>query len=74
MILNLRKLIFIIIFNSSLFLVLIIGIQNSNFKSKINLLVNETVELPIGFTMGIGFITGSITGSLLSFSSNENNN
>ena len=74
MILNLRKLIFIIIFNSSLFLVLIIGIQNSNFKSKINLLVNETVELPIGFTMGIGFIAGSITGSLLSFSSNENNN
>tara|TARA_B100000941_G_C28381086_1_gene487419 strand:- start:638 stop:862 length:225 start_codon:yes stop_codon:yes gene_type:complete len=73
MILNLRKLIFIIIFNSSLFLVLIIGIQNSNFKSKINLLVNETVELPIGFIMGIGFISGSITGSLLSISSNENN-
>ena len=73
MILNLRKLIFIVIFNSSLFLVLIIGIQNSNFKSKINLLVNETVELPIGFIMGIGFISGSITGSLLSISSNENN-
>ncbi len=73
MIFTLRKLIFIIMFNSGLFLILIIGIQNSNYQSKVNFLGNETVELPLGFTMGIGFIAGSMAGSLLSISSNGKN-
>ena len=62
----LKKTIHAILFNISLFLILIIGIQNSSNKTKINLLVAESVKLPISFTIGISFITGSIFGSLLS--------
>ena len=57
---------FTIIFNSSLFVLLILGIQNSTNKSKVNLLINETVNLPISFILGSSFITGSIAGSILS--------
>ena len=42
---------------------LFIGIQNSTNKTKVNLLINETVELPISFIMGLSFISGSILGS-----------
>ena len=62
----LKKLIISIIFNSSLFLILIIGIQNSSNKGKVNFLINETVYLPISFIIGSSFIVGSITGSILS--------
>ena len=61
----LKKIFQITLVNLSLFLILIIGIQNSSNKSKINLLINESIDLPIGFTIGISFITGSILGSLL---------
>ena len=60
-----KKLFFSIIFNFSLFLLLIIGIQNSDKKSKVNILINETIKLPISFIVGVSFITGSITGSLV---------
>ena len=60
-----RKLIFSITFNSCLFLLLIIGIQNSSSKRKINLFKNETIALPISFIVGVSFITGSITGSFV---------
>ena len=60
-----KKLIFSITFNSCLFLLLIIGIQNSSSKRKVNLLKKETVSLPISFIVGVSFITGSITGSLI---------
>ena len=60
-----RKLFFSIIFNSCLFLLLIIGIQNSSSKRKINLFKNETIALPISFIVGVSFITGSITGSFV---------
>ena len=53
------------LFNLSLFLILIIGIQNSSNKTKINLLIAESIKLPISFTVGISFITGSILGSCL---------
>ena len=62
----LKKTIHTFLFNLSLFLILIIGIQNSSNKTKINLLVAESVNLPISFTIGISFITGSILGSCLS--------
>ncbi len=62
---NLRKLFFVISFNTILFLLLIIGIQNSTKKSKVNLLFNETINLPISFIFGTSFITGSIIGGLL---------
>tara|TARA_Y100000739_G_scaffold226737_1_gene234812 strand:- start:781 stop:1005 length:225 start_codon:yes stop_codon:yes gene_type:complete len=60
-----KKIIFPIIFNFSLFILLIIGIQNSSSKSKINLISNETVELPISFIIGISFISGSILGNFI---------
>ena len=60
-----RKLILSAIFNSCLFVILFIGIQNSSSKSKIDFLVNETIELPISFIVGSSFILGSIIGSFL---------
>ena len=51
-------------FNFSLFLILMIGIQNSSTKRKVNLLINKTISLPIGFVVGISFISGSLIGSL----------
>tara|TARA_B100000212_G_C27376083_1_gene534787 strand:+ start:2565 stop:2786 length:222 start_codon:yes stop_codon:yes gene_type:complete len=61
----LKKIIFSIIFNSSLFILLIIGIQNSSEKLKVNLIVNKSVNLPVSFIVGISFISGSIMGSFL---------
>ena len=60
-----RKLTLAIIFNSCLFLILFIGIQNSSNKSKVDLLIDETIELPISFIVGSSFILGSIFGSFL---------
>ena len=61
----LKKLFFNLTFNLSLFLLLIIGIQNSSIKIKVNFLINETVKLPISFIIGASFISGSLMGSLL---------
>ena len=66
-----KKLFFTITFNFALFLLLMVGIQNSSNKTKVNLIINETINLPIRFIVGISFITGSLTGSILS--SNFNN-
>ncbi len=62
-----KKLFFTVIFNSSLFLILFIGIQNSSNKSKVDLVTNETIELPISFIVGSSFILGSIFGSFIVF-------
>ena len=61
----LKKIIFALTFNSCLFLLLMIGIQNSSKKSKVNFLINQTVPLPISFIIGSSFIGGSIIGSVL---------
>ena len=66
MLFSVKKIFFTITFNFSLFLLLMVGIQNSSNKTKINLIINETVNLPVGFIVGICFITGSLTGSILS--------
>ena len=63
-----KKLIFSITFNSCLFLLLIIGIQNSSTERKVNLFKKETIALPISFIVGVSFITGSITGSFFPIS------
>ena len=63
---SVKKIFFIITFNFSLFLLLMVGIQNSSNKTKINLIINETVNLPISFIVGMSFITGSLTGGFLS--------
>ena len=62
---NLRKIFFNLLLNSTLFLILIIGIQNYSKRSKVNFIVNESVNLPIGFIVGVSFISGSITGGFL---------
>ena len=67
-----KKLIFFVTFNSCLFLLLIIGIQNSSIKKKVNLFKNESIALPISFIVGVSFITGSITGSFLPIFFNNN--
>ena len=60
----LKKIIFASTFNSCLFLLLMIGIQNSSNKTKVNFLINETVKLPVSFVIGSSFIGGSIIGNL----------
>ena len=62
---TLKKIVFAITFNSLLFLLLMIGIQNSSNKRKINFFIIETVKLPVSFIIGTSFISGSIIGSLL---------
>ena len=63
---NIKRIITQIIFNSSLFLMLFVGIQNSTTKSKVNLIIDETVHLPLGFIVGVSFISGSISGNFIS--------
>lgn len=65
MLISLKRLMFIFTFNFSLFLILMIGIQNSSNNNRVNLIIEETVLLPTSFIIGLSFITGSITGSLL---------
>ena len=60
-----KKAIFSITLNSALFFLLIIGIQNSTNRTTVNLLIGETVNLPVGFVVGMSFISGSISGNLL---------
>ena len=60
-----RKLFFILTFNSSLFLLLMIGIQNSSNLNSVNLLISKTIRLPNSFIVGISFISGSLAGNLL---------
>ena len=60
-----KKLLLAVIFNSCLFVVLFIGIQNSSNKNKVDLFIDETIELPISFIVGSSFILGSIFGNLI---------
>ena len=69
--LTIKKLLFQFIFNSFLFILLIIGIQNSSKKSRINLLINQSIQLPISFIIGSSFITGSILGGIITFNTKD---
>ena len=62
-----KKLFLSAIFNSCIFLALFIGIQNSSNESRVDLLIGETIELPISFIVGSSFIIGSILGSFYGF-------
>ena len=66
-----KKLFLAVIFNSCLYMALFIGIQNSSNKSKVNLLIDETIQLPISFIVGSSFISGSILGSFLILEMNK---
>ena len=69
MIFRLQQLLFILSYNLSLFLLLMIGIQNSSIKKNVNLIITETITLPISFIIGVSFISGSLTGNLLKMDS-----
>ena len=56
--------------NVTLFLLLMIGIQNSSKSYTVNLFLVETIKLPIGFIVGMSFISGSITGSFINLDIN----
>ena len=66
-----KKFLYSAIFNSCLFVLLFIGIQNSSNKSKVDFLINETIELPISFLAGSSFILGSILGSFIDINLNN---
>ncbi len=74
MLIQLKKIFFIFTFNIFLFLFLMIVIQNNSSQKKINLIIGETIPLPISFILGISLISGSITGSLLTINFNEKEN
>ena len=65
--LQIKKIFFMVILNSCLFSVLVIGLQNNSNKNKVNFLNGETVKLPLGFIVGSSFIAGSIIGNLFNF-------
>ena len=56
-----------LLFNSLIFILLIISIQNSNNKHKIYLLKENTIELPLPFIIGSSFIIGSLSGNIIYF-------
>ena len=56
---NLTSVILLIIF-------LCLGSQNLEKRHSLNLLVNKTVELPIGFILGVAFTFGFASGGLTS--------
>ena len=60
-----KKVVHIIIFNLSMFLLLIIGIQNSSERRKVDFIIGESVSLPVSFIIGISFISGSLSTTLL---------
>tara|TARA_B100000575_G_C22720929_1_gene433467 strand:- start:158 stop:376 length:219 start_codon:yes stop_codon:yes gene_type:complete len=68
-----RRLLITISINSLLFILLIVGIQNCSDKKKVNLLINSSIELPIGFIVGTSFIAGSFLGGILTSISPKDN-
>ena len=73
MIFRLQQLLFILSYNLSLFLLLMIGIQNSSIRKNVNLIITETITLPISFIIGVSFISGSLTGNLFKMDLNNKN-
>ena len=67
MIFEFKKLLFIATINLSFLFILLIGIQNSSNKAKVNFLIDETIELPVSFIIGTSFISGSMVGSIINF-------
>ena len=72
MLFQFKKFFFTITFNFSLFLLLMIGIQNSSIRKKVNLIISDTIKLPISFIVGVSFISGSLTGTFIQTTLKEN--
>ena len=67
-----KRIFFVFTFNASLFIILVLGIQNSHNRSKVDLLIDKTISLPIGFIVGTSFISGSLFGNLLEINFHKN--
>ena len=74
MLFKLKKGLFNTAINFVFFFLLLVCIQNSSNKDKVDLLINETIELPVGFIIGTSFITGSLLGSFISLNFVNPNN
>tara|TARA_A100001035_G_C27434419_1_gene343044 strand:- start:171 stop:410 length:240 start_codon:yes stop_codon:yes gene_type:complete len=66
MVFQLKKFLFNTSMNITFFFMLLIGIQNSSNKAKVNLMIDETIKLPISFIIGTSFISGSLVGGFIS--------
>ena len=66
---QLKKFFTLFIFNFCLLCLLFIGLQNSSNKRKLDLILDKTIPLPVGFIVGVSFISGSVIGSLLNINS-----
>ena len=64
MILKIKLFLFTITSSLLLIIFLCLGSQNLDKRYKLNILVDETVELPKGFIIGISFTLGYISGGL----------
>ncbi len=45
---------------------LCLGSQNLDKRYKLNILISETVKIPIGFLVGVSFTLGALSGGLTS--------
>ena len=70
---NFKRLFLNLFLNTFLFLILIIVVQNSSNKERVNLLIDETIELPLSFIIGTSFITGTMLGQLMTPLDNNKN-
>ena len=70
---SIKKISLIVLFNSFIFIIMLISIQNSNYKSKVNLIFFETINLPLSFIIGSSFILGSLTGTIAISNRREKN-
>ena len=62
---NFNHIFILITFNLFIFIFLVLGIQNSTERKKVNFLFKETIDLPLSFILGSSFIVGSFTGGLI---------
>ncbi len=53
-----------LILNLVIFSLLFLGVQNANKKISINFLSLKSIEMPLGFILGVSFILGTTTGGL----------
>lgn len=65
MIIVFKKLLFNATINIIFFLILLVGIQNSTKKTKVNFLTYESIKLPVSFIIGTSFVSGTFLGGLL---------
>ena len=70
---SIKRISLIVLFNSFIFIMMLISIQNSNYKSKVNLIFFETINLPLSFIIGSSFILGSLTGTIAISNRREKN-